>query len=203
MKKDTKNKTKLVVSTKTAVIVAVVIVVGALIFQYRGVFVVASVDGSFISRFEVVRELEELSGKMTLESLITKRLIDNKADSMGVVVNDEEVDQEIKNIEDQIVGQGSTLEAALLAQGMTVDNFRKQIITQKKLEKILADKIEVSGEEIDQYIKDNGIDVPEENREEYMGFVEMQLKQQKLNNEVAALIDSLRSEAEIKYLRDY
>lgn len=203
VQKDTKKKIKLVVSAKTAIVVAVVIVVGVLIFQYKGLFIVASVDGSFISRMEVIKELEKLSGEATLDSIVTERLINNKADSMGVVVSDEEINTEIKNIENQIIEQGGTLETVLLSQGMTVDNLREQIEIQKKLEKILSDKIEVSTEEVDQYIEANGADVSGENEGEYREFVENQLKQQKFNNEISVLIDSLRLEAKIKYFREY
>ena len=86
---------------------------------------------------------------------------------------------------------------------MTLDSLREQIVVQKKLEKILADKIVVSTEEVDQYIENNSANVPSESMEEYRTYVEDQLRQQKLASEVAVLIDSLHSEANIEYFKEY
>ena len=198
-----KKKISWGIGTKLSIIIAVIIVSGALAFQYKSFFIAASVDGSCISRFEVVEELEKMSGKAALDSIISYRLIDNKADSMSIVVGSSEIDAEIKIMQDELAEQGGDLETVLLSQGVTLESFREQIAIQMKLEKILADKIAVSGEDVDQYIEENQIDISAENTEEYREFIKAQLEQQKLSSEAMMLVDSLHAEAEITYYREY
>ena len=56
------------INLKTAIIIAVVIVVGVLAYIYKGSFIAVTVNGSPISRFAVIGKLEKTSGKQTLDS---------------------------------------------------------------------------------------------------------------------------------------
>lgn len=199
---DNKNNQK-VASIKKGVIVAVVIIVASLAYVNKGLFIAASVNGDLISRFSVISELEKTSGKVALESLITHSLISKEAEKNFVVAGKEEVDAEITDIENQIAIQGMTLDEALEAQGMTRESFERQILTQKKLEKLLGDKIQVSDEEVAQYITDNQITVPEGQEQEYYDGIKNQMEQQKFSTEAGVLIDSLKSQAKINYFVEY
>ena len=66
------------ISTKTAIIIAVIIILAALVYYYKGLFIAATINGSPITRLAVIKELEKASGKQALDSLITKKLINNK-----------------------------------------------------------------------------------------------------------------------------
>ena len=191
------------ISTKTAIIIAVIIILAALVYYYKGLFIAATVNGSLITRLAVIEELERVSGKQVLDSLITKKLINDEAIKKGVSVTSEEVDAEIKNIENQIKAQGQTLEQVLTAQNMKMEDLKQQIITKKTLEKILADKLQVAETEIEQFVKDNNITIPAGQEEAYKNQIIAQLKQQKLNSEAESLITSLRSQAVIKYFTNY
>ncbi len=191
------------ISTKTAIIVAVIIILAALVYYYKSLFIAATVNGSLITRLAVIEELEKTSGKQALDSLITKKLISDEAIKKGISVTSEEVDAEIKNIEDQIKAQGQTLEQVLTAQKMKMEDLKQQIITKKTLEKILVDKLQVAEAEITQFIKDNKITIPKGQEEAYRAQIIAQLKQQKLNSEAESLITSLRSQSTIKYFTNY
>ncbi len=191
------------ISTKTAIIVAVIIILAALVYYYKSLFIAATVNGSPITRFAVIEELEKTSGKQVLDSLITKKLINGEAIKKGISVTSEEVDAEIKNIENQIKAQGQTLEQVLTAQKMKMEDLTQQILTKKTLEKILTDKLQVAEAEIEQFIKDNNITIPKGQEEAYRNQIIAQLKQQKLNSEAESLITSLRSQSVIKYFTNY
>ncbi len=197
-----KKKIKFI-STKTAIIIAVIIILVALVYYYKGLFIAATVNGSPITRLAVIEELEKTSGKQALDSLITKKLINDEAIKKGISVTGEEVDTEIKNIEDQIKAQGQTLEQVLTAQKMKMEDLKQQILTKKTLEKILTDKLQVAEAEIEQFIKDNNITIPKGQEEAYRNQIIAQLKQQKLNSEAESLITSLRSQSVIKYFTNY
>ncbi len=196
-------KTSTFPSVDTAFIVALIIVLASLAYYYKGLFIAATINNSFITRLAVIEDLERASGKQALESLITKKLIDNEAVKKGISVTVEEVDAEIKNIEDQIKAQGQTLEQALNGQNMKLEDLKQQIITRKTLEKILADKLQVAEAEITKFITDNKVEIPKGQGEVYKNQIIAQLKQQKLSSEAQALIDSLKSQSVIKYFTNY
>ena len=106
---ETSVKKRKFINTKTAIIVAVIIILAALAYYYKSLFIAVTVNGSPITRLAVIEELEKVSGKQVLDSLITKKLINGEAIKKGVSVTSEEVDAEIKNIENQIKAQGQTL----------------------------------------------------------------------------------------------
>jgi len=191
------------ISTKTATIITVVIVLAALVYYYKGLFVAVTVNGSPITRLAVIQELERVSGKQALDSLITKKLIGDEAIKKGVSVTGEEVDAEIKNIENQIKAQGQTLDQALRTQNIKLEDLKQQITARKTLEKILADKLQIAETEIGKFIKDNNITIPKGQEEAYRNQIIAQLKQQKFSDAGGTLVSSLKSQAVIRYFVNY
>ena len=198
-----KKSIKIKISIKTAIIIVVIIALGVLAYIYKGLFIAATVNGSPISRLAIIQELEKASGKNLLDSLIIEKLVQNEANAKKITVSNDEINGEIKKIEDQVVAQGSTLDAALAAQGMTMEDLKKQIILQKEVEKLVADKINVTDEEVTQYIKDNAISIPEGQEATTTAQIKDELRNQKLNKEAAALITTLKSQAKIRYFVNY
>jgi len=197
------DKKSIKISIKTAIIIVVIITLGVLAYFYKGLFIAATVNGSPISRLAIIQKLEKASGKNLLDSLITEKLIQDEANAKKIVVSNDEINAEIKRIEDQITAQGGTLDAALSAQGMSMDDLKKQIILQKEVEKLVADKINVTDEEVAQYIKDNKISIPEGQEAATNDQVKNELRSQKLNKEAVALITTLKSQAKIRYFVNY
>jgi len=191
------------ISVKTTIIIAVIIAVGALAYFYKGLFVAATVDGSYISRLTIIQELEKASGEDLLDSLIVKKLIQNEVNAKKIVVSDDEINGEIKRIEYQIMAQGSAIDAALAAQGMSMEDLEKQIVLQKQVEKLVADKINVTDEEVSQYIKDNTISIPEGQEAMIIIQIKDELRNQKINAEADVLITALKSQANIRYFVNY
>ena len=132
-----------------------------------------------------------------------KKLIDDEAQKKGITVSDDEVSAEITKIDDQIKVQGKALSEVLLEQGMTESDLRLQITIQKKLEKLLADKTQVTDDEIKKFIADNKVVAPAGQEEAYKNQAMEQLRQNKLRDAVGLLIESLRSQATINYFTSY
>jgi len=197
------DKKSIKISIKTAIIIVVIIALGVLAYVYKGLFIAATVNGIPISRLAIIQELEKASGKNLLDSLITEKLVQNEANAKKIIVSDDEINGEIKKIEDQIVAQGGTLDAALAAQGMSMENLKKQIILQKEVEKLVVDKINVTDEEVAQYIKDNAISIPEGQEATTTAQIKDGLRNQKLSTEGNALIATLKSQAKIRYFVNY
>ena len=190
--------------TKTAVVALSVLLIGGLAYYYRNLLVAATVNGSLISRWSILSQLEASSGKSVLDSLITKKLIEDEAKSKNITVSQEDVDTEIKAIEDRLVSQGGTLEAALEAEKMTMEKLREQITINKSLQQLVADKLAVSDEDVENYIKQMGGDIPKTVSEaEFKSQIKAQLQNQKFGTEAQSFIDALRAQANTKYYLEY
>jgi hypothetical protein len=190
-------------SNRKTIIIAAVLIIAGLGYYYRGIFVAASVNGELISRLSVIRELEKKSGKAALEGLVVENLILAEISKSGSAATGEEIDQEIKNVEAQVTASGQSLEAALAAEGSTMEDLRKQISIRKSVEKILANKIAVSDEEVENYIKTNEVTVPKEGADEFKAQIKEQIRSQKFNTEASAWLEALKSNSSIKYFTWY
>ncbi len=185
------------------VVVAVFLLLG-LAFVVRRYLIAAKVTDRYISRLTVIRELEKQGGKQVLDSLIVKTLIMQEANKKEVNVSGKEVEDEIKGIEAELKQQGRNLEDTLLLQGMTRESLKEQILVQKTLEKLLADKIRVSDKEVEDFISENQAELPEGLTDaELRSQAKEQLKNQKLNDEAQKLLQDLRNRAEIQYFLNY
>lgn len=186
-----------------AVGIAVILIIFALFFA-KGLFIVATVNSNPISRLSVIQELEKQSGKQVLEDLINKRLIETELNKQKITVTKQEIDEEIKKVEMQVTNQGGTLKMALAQQGMTEEKFREQITIQKKLEKLLADKVAVTESEIDTYIKDSKSTPSKDIKtEDFRKQISNQIKQEKFQQEAQKWVSDLTASAKIKYYVNY
>lgn len=188
---------------KTAWIFAAVLLLLVLGYVFKGLFIVATVDGTPITRFAMIRELENVSGKQALDSLIVQKLVYAEARKKGITVGDSEIDLELSKIENQVKTQGGTLAQVLAGQGITLDVLKEQIRTQKMLEKLVTGKVEVTDLEVGRYIKDNGVSVPAGQEEKYNALVKNQLSQQKQNTARQAFVSDLRARATIRTFVSY
>ncbi len=189
------------VNKKYLMIGLVVIILAALTFYFRNFFVVAVVNGKPITRLSLIKELEKQSGKKTLELLVTQELLYQEAQKQQVTVTTDEVNQEIKKLEDNFVKQGQNLNQLLLAQGMTREGLADQIKLQKLAEKLVEKDVVVSDQEVDDYLKQNAASLPKDTKpEDLKTQVKDELRQQKLSEQIQALLQKLHTSAKITYL---
>ena len=196
-------KKSIQINTRTAIIIAIVIIIGVLAYIYKGVFIAATVDGSPIMRLTIIQKLEKTSGKNLLDSLINEKLIQNEVRAKNIIVSDDEINSQTKTIESQIATQGGTLDAALAEAGMSMDDLKKQIMAQNEIEKLLADKINVTDEEVAQYIKDNKVSIPQGQEATMADQIKSEMRNQKISTEAQTLITNLKSKAKIQRFVNY
>ena len=191
------------INPKLIIVGVIIIVIILLAYFFKGLFIAATVDGSPIGRLTVIQKLEKDSGKALLDSLVTEKLIQNEANTKNIVVTDDQINAEIKRVETQVVAQGGTLEIALSAQNMTIEDLKKRIFLQKEIEGLIADKINVTDQEIAQYIIDNKVSVTKGQEAAVNQQVKTEIANQKLNKEADALISELKAKAKIQYFVNY
>ncbi|KKS96318.1 MAG: Foldase protein PrsA [Candidatus Giovannonibacteria bacterium GW2011_GWA1_43_15] len=187
---------KKIINFRSFLVLAAVII-AVLGYMYKGLFIAATVNGSPISRLSVISMLEKQSGKAVLDNLITEKLINGEAKRKGIFVPQEEIDAVLKDIEGQVKTQGQTLDQALSMRNMTKDDLIKQVTTQKELEKILSDKVQVADADIDKFITDNKLTPPKGQEADFRKNVQNQLRQQKFSAEANTFITDLRGKASI------
>lgn len=184
-------------------IVFLVLLVFSIFYYFKSAFVSATVNGKPITRIQVIRDLEKRAGKQALDSLITKSIIDQKAKEAGIKVSEQDIDQEIVKIEETLKSQGQEIEQFLSMQGLTLQDIKEQINIQLKLERLLADKLNVSDSEIDSFIETNSSFFTEEQKSQpnFRESIKDQVKSQKMSEIGQTYIEELRKSADIKYLK--
>lgn len=185
-------------------LIIVILLVGALLYFYRGLFVAAVVNGQPISRVELVRQTEQQSGKQTLDTLVRNTLIEQKAKRENITVSEKEINDEIKKLEDNLSKQGQKLDQVLEAQGMTREDLQKLIKLDKLVSKMVGKDVKVTDDEVNAYIEKNREALPEGTDEATLKKqVTEQLKQQKTNEKVRNWLADLQKQAVIKYYVQY
>jgi len=181
-----------------------IIVIILLAVLFKSVFIAAVVNGEPISRLSVVTALEKQSGKTTLDNLITKKLILQEAKKRNITVTQNDIDSEIKKITANLQTQGSTLDQALVSQGMTMSDLNDEIRVQIAVNKIVGTDVSVTEKEIDDFVAANKAQMTAgmtdaQFREQATG----QLKQQKLQTKIQEFIKNLQDKAKIIRLVSY
>lgn len=196
----TKNKRKFALKLKLSTIAQFLLIVAlfALFYFKRELFIAAEVNGQTIKRLDLVRDLERTYGRQTLDTLITKALIEQEAKKLNIVVSDEEIDQEMELIRQQLSAQNTDLETVLTTQGISMEDLREQVKIQKIVEKAIQDKLNVTDEEIDQYVSSNPAYAEQEVTPELKDQIREALKQQKGSQAAQAWIADVKLNANIK-----
>ncbi|HEX9503684.1 MAG TPA: SurA N-terminal domain-containing protein [Patescibacteria group bacterium] len=184
-------------------IIVVVVLLGALAYYFKNLWIAATVDGHIINRLAVIKKLEKQSGKSALDALIDDQLISNEARKKKITISNDDVSKKLDTIKSQVAASGGTLEAALTTAGMTLDDLKKQIMLQLKLEKLLGDKLNVTEEELNKYITDSKVTLPTGKEAETKDKIRNQLKSQKFNTEASKYLVGLRGAAKINTYVSY
>lgn len=188
------------ISQKTAILSLVILLLLLTLYTFKGQFVVALVNGRPIFRTTLISELEKQAGQKVLDSLITRSLVLQEAGKQKVTVSNEEVNKEIKSLEDNFTKQGQSLDQLLAAQGMVRKDLEEQIRLQKIVEKILIKEVTVSDQEIKDYFDKNKDSLYKTSKfEDVREEIKKQLEQEKLSEKVQTWISSLRESAKINY----
>lgn len=200
----TTNSYKKYATRRNALILGGLILLGILIYLLRGLFIAATVNGQPITRLEIIQELEKQSGKQTLESLVTKKLILQEMQKKNITVSETEVSAEIKKIEAALKQQGRTMSDALAQQGLTQADLVEQLKIQKMIEKLFAKDIVISESEVNKYIEENKDALPADQDENTLkSTIKEQLKQQKLTAKFQTWLTGVQKNAKVNYIVEY
>lgn len=189
---------------KALVIALLVLGLGALLYNYKSLFIAATIQGKPIFRWEVVKILESQLGDQALNNLIEKKLIENEAAAKNIVVSEDEINIKIQTIEDGIIQGGQTMEEFLVQNGMSQADFRSQVRHIALIEKLMQDKVTVTEEEVTAYIEENKETFPDlTDDEQGRSLVRESLKQNKMSQEYSNYIAELKTTGNVNILIKY
>ncbi len=159
---------------------------------------IAKVNGVSISRLAHYQLMQQQAGEQILDNMITEALILDAAKQQNYVVDEQAIDDQIATIEAQLSSQGQTLDDALAAENVTLDEVKRQFKIQQIVESLGAGDTTVTDEEIAQYIVDNQDSIPEGiESADLNDMVRSQLENEKANTNISTWLEDLRSNAEI------
>lgn len=183
------------------IVLIAILLIGVIFWKFKGQFVVAMVNGQPVSRWQLNDQLIKKFGVQALESMINERLIISAMRQKGIFVTTFDINARQKQIENRLQGK-MTLDDALKAQGMTNEDFKRQLEIQISIEKFFDKDASVSSKEVEDYIG--------QNKEAYKNAtdpaalkleVENTLKQQKIADLFEKWFAEIRKNAKIqKYL---
>lgn len=185
------------VKKSTKIITAAVIVVIILLFLIRkGYIVSAVVNGRPVFRWEVSKVLFDRYGTQTLETLISKRLVEQQARSSTIVVTSEDIQKRQKEMLDRI-GGGITLEDILKYQGISRAEFDEQLKLNITLEKILGRDVNITQDDIDLFIATNSASFTATDPAELNTQVRQAILDQKVGEMIRPWFEQIQSQAKI------
>ncbi len=115
---------------------------------------VATVNGDKITKDMLYDELVGAGGTQTLDGMISETLVNQEADKKGIKVTKDDIEKE-KNFIKKNYGDDAAFEQALLQNGLTMEEFEKQMDMQVKLRKLIEPDVKVSDDDVKKYFDEN------------------------------------------------
>jgi foldase protein PrsA len=174
-----------------------VLVIILILLQYKYLLVPVVVNGEPIFSWEYVSKLHELGGPAVIDGMVRERLVEQAAKDKGIRITDEELQAEVDRWTAQLDATGG-IDSWLTDQGMTREDFERQISLNLKIEKLVGDQIVVTDEEVQSEYETNAeffVDVTEEAAKEQ---IKEGLIQEKLQRQANLIINDLQTAAEVK-----
>lgn len=140
--------------SKKTVILIVILAIFVFFWKFKNLLIVAMVNGQPISRWQLTDQLTKRFGDQMLDNVINERLILAATRQKGIFVTNNEIDAQVKDVEKRLEGK-MTLDDALKAQGLSKEDFRRQIEIQLSIDKLFDKEASVSAKEVDDYIAQN------------------------------------------------
>lgn len=174
------------------------------LYYFKGLFVVALVNGKPVMRYQVIQELEKQAGKGTTDSLIAKKLVVMEAKKKGIVIADKDVQENISKIEKDLAKSGQKLDELLKAQNVTRKEVEEQTRLQLTLKALLADKIKVTDKEVESALEEQKETKPAGMSDaDFKKQIATSLEEQKFSAEAQTYIQNIQKNAQITYWHMY
>ncbi|OGD08984.1 hypothetical protein A2397_05825 [Candidatus Amesbacteria bacterium RIFOXYB1_FULL_44_23] len=156
--------------------------------------IVAMVGLRPVTRMEVDMALFSRSGKVEVDNRVTELQIKAELARLGIKVTASEVDAKIAEIKANL-GENADLETLLLARGMKMSDYRKQLELLLGAEKAVADKLVVTDEEVSAYLTENKDLFADASQEAKVKEATDTLRLSKIDQEISGWVNEVRTKS--------
>lgn len=179
------------------IIIIVIIILVIVAFRYKQLFIAGMVDNKPITSWQLNERMRQSYGQQTFDQIVVESLLQSEANKRNITVSDDEINTEFQNVEASLGGL-VTLDEALAQQGMTKSDLEDQVRLRLIVTKLVDNNVKVTDEEVDQYIEANKDFTQEDtDLEQTRKDIRAYLEEQKVNEEIQALINQLKEKANI------
>jgi foldase protein PrsA len=186
------------VNKKVVFAILLALILGLSAYFMRNLVVAATINGRPIFRYQVLQRLEEQSGKQMMEALINEALLMQEADKKNITVTQDDINAELKKIEETLSKQGIKLETALTSQNMTKAGLERNVKLQLLAKKLVEKDIKITQKQIDDYIKENKESFPATMKPaEVKEQVKQFLTEQETGKKIQEILTAVRKDAKI------
>lgn len=176
----------------------IIIALGLLSYKFGPWLFPATINNKPISRFTLIKRLEQTYGEQTLDDLVNEKILNQAIANNGVTVSQAAVDRQVAIAEEQFAQLGG-LDEALKQRGMSRNDLIKQITTQLSIEEILKDEIEPTEAEIAEEFETNADTFyADTTLEESSPMIMDNLRQQNLRNAFLEWFEEVKEEFQVK-----
>lgn len=116
--------------------------------------IVAKINNEVITKDELYNLLVEQNGAQVLESLIAEKILEAETKKQNINVSEEDIQAEINKIIENYGGE-EIFNQAMEYYGFTLEDIKKNITLNTKIERLLGPNISISEEEMQVYFEEN------------------------------------------------
>ncbi len=116
---------------------------------------IAKIGDRIISYREFMQELEDSYGLELLNRMLDREAVMQEAKSLNITVEEREIDEELKQMQQGYDSEQQFYESMKEQLGLTKEELREETLYKLLLERIAIRGIEVSEEEVDEYIRNH------------------------------------------------
>lgn len=182
-------------SWKMIVVILVLVLVG-LVAAKKGWIVAATVNGRPIYSWELNTALRNRFGQQTLEGMIGEQLIADQASSQGVKVTQEDVEKKQKDVLASL-GADVKLDDLLKFQGLTKEDFVKQLKLQLLVERLLTKDLTIRDTDIQNYIASNSATLSATDPAKLKSEAEQAIRTNMVNEKLQSWFAEIRKTAKV------
>lgn len=158
MESDSQPKTR-IITRKYLYAVAIVLALVGVLFAGSRLWVVAWVDNKPITKFELYSLLEKRDEGKTTDELIQQKLLASEGKKQDVTVSAEELEAEIKKVEEQ-QGGAAQLDQVLAANRLSREDFRMLVELNLLKQKLFGKDVNITDEDVAKYLEENKDSLP-------------------------------------------
>ena len=116
--------------------------------------VVASVNGEDITKNELYELMVKQNGKQALDSLISQKVIELEAKKQKITVSDKDIQKEMETYYETYGGEEAFVQT-LQMSGYSLEDVKKELALNIKINKLLEPRIKITEEELKTYFEEN------------------------------------------------